>query len=90
MMSERFYLVGMVIGGGCLLAVVVAAMLALYLGRGLRAHGTARFGGHGLRVYVEVPAGPTRRRASSSEEGSHLVGAPMVPRGGGSPRKRMA
>jgi hypothetical protein len=56
-MSEHLYLAALVVGGACFLAVLITAMLALCLGRGLRAQGVARIGEHGeLRVRVEVPA----------------------------------
>ncbi|WP_438023433.1 hypothetical protein [Sorangium sp. So ce233] len=67
-MSEQFYAAAIVIGGVCLLAVLITAMLAVCLGRGLRAHGVARIGEHSeLRVRVEVPAvASLSRRAPSS------------------------
>jgi hypothetical protein len=56
-MSEQVYIAAVIISGACLIAVLLTAMFALWLGRGLRAQGVARIGEHGeFSVCVEVPA----------------------------------
>lgn len=84
-MSEQLYFAAVVIGGACVLAVILTAMLALCLGRSLRAQGVARIGAHSvLSVGVEVPASPhlaldakgacNRGRVSDRRAASGLAG----------------
>lgn len=69
-MSEQVYFAAVVLGGACVLAVILAAILALFLGRSLRAQGVARIGGHSeFSVRVEVPAGaPNAERPGHGAE----------------------
>jgi hypothetical protein len=56
-MSEHFYLVAVALGAVCVLTIPIMAIIALCLGRGLRAQGIARIGHNSeLSVHVEVPS----------------------------------
>jgi hypothetical protein len=57
MMSEHVYIVALLLAGLCVLGVVALAIIALCLGRPLRAAGRARLGvHHELSLGVEVDA----------------------------------
>lgn len=58
-MSDHVYVAAVVVGGTCVLAVLVVATFALLLGRGMRAQGVARIGSRSeISVRVEVPSVP--------------------------------
>jgi len=65
-MSEHVYLAAVLLGGACVLAVLLTAILALVFGRSLRAQGIAKIGGHSeFSVRVEVPGAPPNGRPST-------------------------